>query len=276
MGRKISPLNYIDNEVECPICLEKTSKFINLKCNHAFDIFCIQKHVYYQIKINKEPTCPYCRDKINLKDLKKINKTWKLLNYDSNFFLHKKTHYINKYLNISNFISIKYDNNILNSTIYIPISNNSMPSYYISPVIKDSILLTEPDSVLNISKYFNYSETENGEKLEPFQYYLDGYIIDKSYSKFLKKFFKSKYFTNENPIIKDLDLSKKKKYSNLKIRFYITNPKNIITINNKLNIYNKGFLYKKNEDFKCIFKIYLLKTFNNIYLINELKSINYI
>lgn len=276
MGRKISPLNYVDNEVECPICLEKTSKYINLKCNHAFDIFCIQKHVYYQIKINKEPSCPFCRDKINLKDLKKINKKWMLLNYDSIFFLQKKSFYINKNLYINKFASIKYNDILLNGTIYIPITNNSTPSYYISPVIKDSILLTEPDEVLKISTHFNYNETEYGEKLEQYQYYLDGYIIDKSYHKFLKKFFKSKYFTNENPIIKDFDLNEKTGYSNLKIRFYISNPKNIITINNELNIYHRGLLYNKNKDFKCIFKLYLLKTFNNIYLINELKSINYI
>lgn len=276
MGKKISPLNYIDNQVECPICLEKTSKFINLKCNHAFDIFCIQKYVYFQLKKNIEPSCPFCRDKICLKDFKKINKKWMLINYDSLYFINKKTHNINKNLNISNFINIKYNNNLLDGNIYIPIINNSTPIYYISPVIKDSILLSNNEEVINISKYFSYNETENGERLEQFQYYLDGYIMNKSYKKFLKKFFKSKYFLSEKSVIKNYDLLEKIKYSNIKMRFYIVNPNDIITINNKMNKYNKGFLYNKNKEFKCIFKIYLLKTFNNLYLINELKCINYI
>lgn len=117
-NNKLLPLNE-----ECPICLEKTSNNIILSCGHKYDYYCIQKHSYQYLIDSSNINCPYCRKKIETKELKLIFKEWMVLNYQPSYWKQYNTIDLNKTIKINKFNSIIFDNYIRSGVIFIPLVN---------------------------------------------------------------------------------------------------------------------------------------------------------
>lgn len=66
------------------------------------------------------------------------------------------------------------------------------------------------------------------------------------------------------------------KSSNYKMRLYVSNINNIITIDTRDGSMFNSYVYKKNRGAKCLFKMFILKTEMDLYLINELCGIMYL
>ena len=265
-----------NNNIECPICLTETSNYFTLSCNHSFDYYCLQNLLYLKIMSDTDILCPYCRTKINTKDINKICKKWVFLNYNNlprikniNIFSIKKK------LKFSNIIELEYNSFILKTTIFLPIIKN-IPVFYFSPVFNDSVLI-KTDNFINFLNFFSENNTIYEEKIEKYYFFMDCYIKNKKWNKFIsrniKKFLKKKI---KNYDIKNTDLYKKINYSKYKMRFYIKNPNKIVTYNLKNKVYINNFIYLKDVKFRCLFKIFILQSPSDIYLINELCELYYI
>ena len=55
-----------DGELECPICLVRMEHSIVLHCNHRFHLKCIMAWYDTQTHQNQTPSCPYCREEIQI------------------------------------------------------------------------------------------------------------------------------------------------------------------------------------------------------------------
>lgn len=260
---------YIEN-IKCPICFEDKSEFITLKCGHQFDYYCLQQHVYTKYINELEISCPYCRDKINNKVLNKIFNKWIIINYNENVFSKKNIYQVNKKLTISKINNLSMIPDYNNYQLYIPLFYNK-PSFLLSPIINDSNVLYT-DEVINTFEYINNYKTSYDEELDKFKFVFDCYITDKSWKKFLLR---NNDLMDMTKINNQHDISKKIEYSEYKIRFYITDTKNVKTIDNYNGTFDNSLHYFKNRKFRCLFKMYFLKTIDNIYLINQLQSIIY-
>jgi hypothetical protein len=63
-----NPINKDELEIEneCPICLIQMEKSVVLHCGHRFHFECIAEWHGNEVKSNKKPCCPYCRENIDV------------------------------------------------------------------------------------------------------------------------------------------------------------------------------------------------------------------
>ena len=192
MGNKnsICPSEKYLETIECPICLEDTSRYITLNCGHKFDYYCIQMHIFIKELKENEINCPYCRTTINNKILNEIWDKWIIVNFKYELFSNYTLYNINnKYLKISklnqiNFNSLNFNSLNLNSfnselenyNILIPLFSNK-PAYLLSPTINDSNVLYD-DKVISLSQMFENYITNFNEKIDSYNFILDCYIRD--------------------------------------------------------------------------------------------------
>lgn len=270
MGNKcsIEPIKYF----ECPICFEETSEPIILKCNHYFDKYCIQKYVYYEIINENEIKCPYCRDIINLKDLNLILKKWKYFNYFPEEWKQINTIELNKNNKINNFTKFNFYMHISFNNIIIPQLSNNLPFFIISPEINDISEFFD-DDVIIISEFFKYKNINSSQDILP--YYSCGINCYMKYKNEWYYFLKNNLNKIKKIIDFDIDFKEQYKYSKYKLKLFIKNPNDILTINQIDGTMSNGIMIHKGQRCKCLFKMYFYTDHNNTFLINELFAINY-
>ena len=271
MGNKnsICPAEKYLESIECPICLDETSKYLTLNCGHKFDHYCIQMCVFTNYSNNLEVKCPYCRNSIDKKTMSKIWKNWVIVNYTCDMFSKNTIVNIDNNLKISKLNEIGFNTEVSDNTILMPLFFGK-PVFLLSPVVNDSNILHN-DKVIELSKFFDFYNTDYGEKIEKYKYVFDCYITDKKWNKFLLKNKKIFEIENDNKI----DFVEKCEYSDYKIRFYINDTNKVKTLDNYNGRYDNKLHYFKNRKFKCLFKMYFIHNKSDFFLINELHSIIY-
>lgn len=268
-NNSVCPAEKYLESIECPICLEETSKYLTLNCGHKFDYYCIQMCVFTKYSNNQEINCPYCREIINKKTLGMIWKKWIIINYSCDIFSKNTVLNVDRNLKISKLNEIKFNCELINNNILIPLFYGK-PVFLISPIINDSNVLYN-DKVIELSTLFDFYKTEYGEQVEKYKYVFDCYITDKHWSKFLQK--NKKIFDIENN--SNIDFIEKYEYSEYKMRFYIGDINKVKTIDNYYGRFDNRLHYFKNRKFKCVFKMYFIHNDTDFLLINELHSIIY-
>lgn len=268
-NNSICPSERFDEFIDCPICLDTHSEHISLKCGHKFDYYCIQMHIYTRYISRLEICCPYCRTEIGKKTLQKIWNNWIIINHKSDLFNNITILNIDNSLKITKMNPIKYNTDINTSTIFMPLFHDK-PVFLLSPIINDSAVLYN-DRVTNLSNILSLYKSEYGESLSEYKFIMDCYITDKKWLKFLTKVNKLFAINLDN----DLDYCEKFKYSEYKIRLYISDTKNVKTVDNYYGNYDDKLHYFKNRKFRCVFKMFFIKNDYDFVLINELQSIVY-
>uniref|UniRef100_A0A6C0J8A0 RING-type domain-containing protein n=1 Tax=viral metagenome TaxID=1070528 RepID=A0A6C0J8A0_9ZZZZ len=240
---------------ECPICFENLTdtKNITLSCRHTFCISCLQKVMKDFIKFNKTCYCPLCRKDICKKDISNIFKEWYLYKcipehwIQSNIVLYKKIY-------VKSLKQINYNNNI---KVLLPLykhNNINQQLFFYSEKIFS--LQQCPSVSENLENYFSV-------------FYIGNFNYNIKWKNFLKKnFLKFTKCTNN-------DIYRNYQNSTTKIRFYIKNMDNIITINRLNQTIEKGFKFY-NQPCCILFDTYILYVENKYYLINEIHKIMYI
>ena len=246
---------------------------ILLDCGHIYDIFYIQQYIVYKLD-TKEPTvCPYCNKIINRKILKKILKKWLIINYtpvdhiDTSKYIDMMDKNI-LYITQLNELNIFTKNRV--GRIIIPYyNNNTYPKFFISPLI---------DRLVKINNIYNFKELKSIYSDEVINnmncFFLDGHINtnNDNWHIILKKIFKQIKFIDKS-YYNNSSLCEMVEQSNIMIRFYIRNIKNITT-NNK-NITGDYIIDLLNLKCRCLYRTYFLLMDDDIYLINELYHIYY-
>jgi hypothetical protein len=266
MGTKNSK---IFNE-ECPICLEEEGCLYNLQCGHSFHKYCLQKFIYKFIIVISDSNiinCPVCRKTICDSDIKLIFKKWEIINYLPTHWINKNTIDINNnQLKIISYSTITLkNNNIINIPLFnIKKINNivNIPLFFHSPDLYNIKILNNDPIISNIEN--SHSEYED---FNNFTLSIIGSIQNMFWNKFVNKNFKQ-YDTFE--IVKDC------LNSNQFMRFYIKDFNKIDTIDLQFGTIDNEFILKENRCFKILFKMYILKTLDNICLINEIHQIMYL
>jgi hypothetical protein len=271
MGNKnsICPSERFDDFFDCPICLDTHSEHISLKCGHKFDYYCIQMHIYTRYSNRLNICCPYCRTLICKKTLQKIWKKWIIINYKSDLFNNITILNIDNKLKITNINPIKYNTDINTGTIFMPLFYDK-PVFLSSPIINDSAVLYN-DKVTKVSNILSSHKSIYNENLNNYKFIMDCYITDKNWQKFLIRV--NKFFAIN--LDDKLDYCEKIKYSEYKIRLYISDIKNVKTVDNYYGRYDNKLHYFKNRKFRCIFKMFFIRNESDFFLVNELQSIVY-
>jgi len=268
-NNSICPKDKYSTSIECPICLEEKTEYITLKCGHKFDYYCIQMHLYTKFLSGMCINCPYCVTPICKKDINNLWTKWIIINYKSDIFTKNNILNINKSLKLTKINEIEYNTHMNINTILIPLYN-SKPAFLITPVINDSNILYN-DKVIELSYLLSKYKTEYGETLEKYNFIMDCYITDKNWKNFLIKI--NKLFKIHTQC--DYDYIDKLNYSEYKIRLYINDINKVTTIDNYYGKHYDKLHYFKNRKFKCVFKMFFIKTDYDIFLVNELQSIIY-
>ena len=221
----IRPIKKNCESIECPICLEDHFKYITLNCGHKFDLYCIQMHIFLKYTNNLDINCPYCRTPISKKSINKIWNDWKIINYKYAIFSKNSILNINNKLNLNNINFIEYNTDINVNNILIPLFNGK-PAFLITPIINDSNILYN-DNVIRLSHNLSEYKSEFNESINKYNFIMDCYITDKKWMRFLNKISKSiknkKYNIEINEV--NYDCLEKIKYSEYKMRLYITDKK---------------------------------------------------
>lgn len=242
----------LDQNYECPICLEKISDitYLNLSCNHTFCLTCLQKCSINFINFNSKINCPICREIISNNDMKKIFKVWVLYDYFPNEWRQFNIINLSK-RKITKFSLLNLNNNV---SVYFPFYNHynfEKILLFYSPLLENINLIED----INLDKHYSFT----------FESYF------KKPNMILKKFIELNFLKNKN----SEDILNMYKNSKFKIRFCVKDLEKIIILNKLKQTREIGFrLY--NQLYYCLFKTYLLKINNNFYLINELYAILYV
>ena len=242
-------INEID---ECSICFEtlKYTKNVTLSCQHTFCILCLQKVMLDFVKYNKTCYCPLCRKTIYKKDICNIFKYWYLNKYTpEQWKQYNIVPYNKKKFKLVKII--KYKNNVI---LYLPLykyKNINQPLFFYS------------EKIVSLQQY----EIDN-DKLE--KYFSVCYFGYFNYNKKWKKFLKNNFLK-----YKSSNILENYKYSKNKMKFYIKNLNNIITINILNQTVEKEFKFY-NQNSIILFDTYILNIENTYYLINEIYMIMYI
>jgi hypothetical protein len=214
---------------------------------------------------NYKQYCPYCRTRINKKDLRKIFKKIVCLNIkptDLNEWTYENTKIKLHKIKIKKRFKINVDEY---TNFFLPSYKKNKILFLISPKILNlnKIFI---DNLMIFSRQYKDKYTEYNEDLPIYKLALDGLIETKEWNKYMKK--------NFNINIKS-DLNYHYNFSKYKIRFYIKNIKNITTYDIQYGEMIKGLILKPNRTCKILFKTYYIYHKNNIFLVNEMFAIMY-
>lgn len=270
MGNGTSKNNYkdekelLDKFTECPICFEDNVKKENLfilSCNHIFCKKCLQKHYIDFFSKNEINQCPLCRNHSNVKELENIYKDWKLTSYEPINWTQSNTIEINNNIFIKRLSTLDLENFPDGYKLLIPF-------YEINKIEKPLFFHSSKFNILN---------TIISDDLDNlFCLTIDGILDltkDNCYSwyNFLKNNFIKKQFYDKN-IYKYL--FKVFEYSKVKMRFCIRDINNIITYDTYNGTMEHGLkIYERSCN--VLFRTYLYKKPDDVYLINELYAICY-
>jgi hypothetical protein len=258
---------------ECPICFDDTFDPIKLNCGHNFDKYCIQKYVYNQLINYYEINCPYCRNNLNIYDLNLVLKEWIFINYFPEEWKQINTIELNKKHKISKFTKLDFNIQIpFVRKIIIPQLSNNLPFFMISPEINDISEFFE-DDIIVLSKYFNNNKLKYSHDI--LQHYSCGINCYMEYKNKWFHFLKNNLNKIKNIIDYNINFYEQYKYSKYKIKLFIKDPNDIMTINQLEGTMNKGIIIIKEQKCKCLFKMYFYTDHNNTFMINELFAINY-
>ena len=255
---------------ECPICLDNDNIMINLKCGHIFHKFCLQKSFYSYIIENDNNCifCPICRIKVSNNDIKKIFTKWEIINYNSTNWTNKNTIEINNQIIKKKISTINLDNNY---KIHIPLFNLkqvntliSVPLFFHSSILFN-IRILDNENILSLIENSN----NTFEEFKNFTLCLVGNVKNNDWYNFC-------YKNLLNLLNKNHEIFKDYSNSHEYMRFYVKNINDISTIDIRSGTIENELVIKKNRLFRVLFKMYILETLDNTFLINDIEQIMYL
>lgn len=235
---KIVPINS-----ECPVCYEKPHEPIILSCGHLFDNYCIQRASLNFILKNEPQKCPFCRKIIEIDKMKEIFNNWKIYPFFPTEWNNFNTIIFNKNLKITK-------TNMLQLTPYLYVYN----LYFNHKKFDKPVFFHYGKKLLLKISEFNLL-------CNFFPVCLESDLDNRQYYQFLKINFIDKiYFHHEIP--------------KNKILFQVKNLNKIVVYDELEGTMNTGLVLK---DKPCtpLFRMYLIRTPLDCYIVNELFGILY-
>ena len=235
---KIKPINS-----DCPVCYETPQDPIILNCGHLFDNYCIQRASLNFILKNELPSCPLCRKNIEISKMKEVFNEWKIFPFNPTEWNNYNTIIFNKNLKISKVSILELSPYLYTYTLYFNHEKFDKPFFF---HYNTKIILKISDFNL-LDKCFPLCLESD---LDNHQYYM-----------FLKNNFINKIKFNH-------------KISKNKILFQVKNLDKIIIYDEVEGTMHYGLILK---DRPCtpLFRMYLLRSPLDFYIVNELFGILY-